>query len=523
VDNGLPQLPAKTGPSTTDASTNRKHLAVQLSKRDMKVLKNGQGDFSYQAAPKSSTIHRTLTGVSGNNWNSETDIHMFVKEVLAEVLACLGLHDVHLLCEVSLDGERTDIMLLSRSGVRLGVVEVKKPAGKNPLGCDDKPSHIHGQVRDYLLLLNTYHSCQHAFGIATSYEQWRFYWLEEESNDYLDEQSASASSSSASSSSEPAVKKKKRGPTDEVYGSRVFRWDETQELVPALMSCVYKMCKSCCCKDVKAQALLKGGSVYLGLSEDVFVPKRHASDWMKGGEPMVLDYGTMPGKEEDLYILRFLGCGRDGRAFLVCDEFCRAGVVKMGSGSFDDEAAAFNSVNGGFPFPAVTRRLCGSEALLMPYVTMLSQDEWEVSLPEVRSAVVAMASKGIKHTDLVCRHVGWLSRSDRRIGFIDLAHAEATYDGADDMLRNLCADVAAHFQLPTESLQVGPRSNLDADETSANLSVNDQVMHESKRDSIASLDSGVGSVHSRNPGEDSDVTETAWQGAKKRRRTASLS
>jgi len=54
----------------------------------------------------------------------------------------------------------------------IGIVEVKKPTNS-----DMDHEKFHGQMFTYLHLLQIYHGLDHAFGILTNYNQWRFYWL----------------------------------------------------------------------------------------------------------------------------------------------------------------------------------------------------------------------------------------------------------------------------------------------------------------------------------------------------------
>ena len=55
-----------------------------------------------------------------------------------------------------------------------GVIEVKLP-GKDIMNSKT----LHGQTYDYMTRLHSFHGLVNVFGLATTYEQWRVYWLPE--------------------------------------------------------------------------------------------------------------------------------------------------------------------------------------------------------------------------------------------------------------------------------------------------------------------------------------------------------
>ena len=63
---------------------------------------------------------------------------------------------------------------MSNRGIPVGVCEVKRP-GKHIMNSP----YIFGQIYDYMLRLRTFHGLKHVFGIVSTYEQWRLFWLED--------------------------------------------------------------------------------------------------------------------------------------------------------------------------------------------------------------------------------------------------------------------------------------------------------------------------------------------------------
>ncbi len=54
----------------------------------------------------------------------------------------------------------------------MGVVEVKRP-GKGIMDSEQ----VHGQIYDHMMRLRSFHGLRHVFGIVSTYNQWRVYWL----------------------------------------------------------------------------------------------------------------------------------------------------------------------------------------------------------------------------------------------------------------------------------------------------------------------------------------------------------
>jgi len=94
---------------------------------------------------------------------------------------------------------------------------------------------------------------------------------------------------------------------------------------------------------------------------------------------------------------------------------------------------------------AQVKDIGGQPALVMPYFKICAQDEVENN-PQIRTAVVnavqLMASKGLKHNDLSCRHVGlyWKKKNGNlQAVFIDLSNVvrEQEVNAIADMMEKL--------------------------------------------------------------------------------------
>jgi hypothetical protein len=90
---------------------------------------------------------------------------------------CLSDH-LRFSSDLSVFGLAPDVWVMTVRGRPVGVVEVKKPG----CGILDDPI-VAGQMYDCLKRLRTFDGLKHVFGIATTYEAWRLFWLRDEATE----------------------------------------------------------------------------------------------------------------------------------------------------------------------------------------------------------------------------------------------------------------------------------------------------------------------------------------------------
>lgn len=164
---GLPPLGPQKG-SSSSASHNERHKPANFEQREFKPIKNLT---LLAGATRIWSAHRQ--GML-RSWGSEKKIQTLIQDVMVDAIASVGLQN-QLECqeELSIFKLRPDIWIVtSLKGVPVGVVEVKKDDAQ----IMDAPL-LHGQIYDYMLRLQSFHGLRHVFGIASTYNQWRFYWL----------------------------------------------------------------------------------------------------------------------------------------------------------------------------------------------------------------------------------------------------------------------------------------------------------------------------------------------------------
>jgi hypothetical protein len=125
-------------------------------------------------------------------YNTEADVVEFVATALRDVAAAIAkplgaVRQLKISHQLEVAGERADLWVMLCRGRPVGVVEVKKP-GKDAM----TNPHILGELYDYMMTLRCFEGLERVYGILTTYNEWRFCWLEDTDSD-------------ASSTEEPAV------------------------------------------------------------------------------------------------------------------------------------------------------------------------------------------------------------------------------------------------------------------------------------------------------------------------------
>jgi len=187
AQHGLPPLGSRRGSSSNPAE-NLEHSPAQLKQQKFSTLSGMQLQSGI------SSIWALHANGDLQSWASEMDVQQLVKAVLQDAITAAGLgHLLKCYNELSIFKLRPDIwVVMNERGVPVGVCEVKKP-GRTII---NSPV-VHGQIYDYMLRLRSFHGLKHVFGIVSTYEQWRLYWLDDCCSAATATDLAAASSSSS--------------------------------------------------------------------------------------------------------------------------------------------------------------------------------------------------------------------------------------------------------------------------------------------------------------------------------------
>jgi hypothetical protein len=238
--NGLPKLGSR-GVSKSMASENEKHLPAKFS----------QGIFSTITdleLRSDACLMWTRSTQCKMGWGTESDIHGFVKDTLVDAIFAAGLMD-HVQCfnELSVFELRADIWVVTSKMVPIGVVEVKKP--DEGIMASER---VHGQIYDYMLRLQSFFGLKNVFGIVSTYEQWRIYWLPSageaaaSTNKLVDacveekEEGDGQENDEGSEGDSDAEIKALDDDTRQLFGTEVYQWDNSS-LPLVLCSVIIKM------------------------------------------------------------------------------------------------------------------------------------------------------------------------------------------------------------------------------------------------------------------------------------------
>ena len=162
----MPPLGEKSG-SSSDPYENQLHVPAHLQTSEFNVIQNLK-PLSFR-----SVIWTYKNKKTHLEWDSETDILVYVKLVLDDAISAAGLQgEIICLNELGIFCVRPDMWILVREGFPIGVIEVKKP-GKDIMNS----SQLHGQIFDYMMRLRSFYGQKHVFGIVSTYSEWRIYWL----------------------------------------------------------------------------------------------------------------------------------------------------------------------------------------------------------------------------------------------------------------------------------------------------------------------------------------------------------
>ncbi|CAG8635828.1 5991_t:CDS:2 [Paraglomus brasilianum] len=163
---GLPLLGGPVGLESS-SSKNESHEEADIINSKFSLI----NDLSLAKTP--STIWLTYKNSGHLSYASEADIANYVNMVLRDTIHAMGRSDdIMLYAEMGFCNQRPDIWVICCNGLPVGFIEIKKPSG----AIMDEPL-LAGQVFDYLMLLKSFYGIEFQFGIISTYELWRVFWL----------------------------------------------------------------------------------------------------------------------------------------------------------------------------------------------------------------------------------------------------------------------------------------------------------------------------------------------------------
>ena len=436
--NGLPPLnslkPICSRSSTSQSTAEGQHIALEN-----KTLSEFVPLFTSQCLqekivnPSMALWPRYPHGIP--YFSSESDIKMFVKCSLSDLAEEVGLTDLIFASEISLfDKDKADIWVIYLFGIPVGVIEVKKPQPKKGVTSPtDDLCHL-GQLFDYVYHLRAYAGRQYAFGILTTYHEWRIVWLPDNDDiarsNTLFQQNRDDQREKLISALPQVVPKWDAGLCDfypenssakplelerNLCVSRIYRCDHP-DLPNIIVSVLEKMSNSPLIPPNPSMLVKHRPYIYLSHENmEWHHPKENRS--------LVIE-GRVPEYFQTVYLLADLGGGGDGRVWLATTPNGKVCVVKFSSDRqiLERECKIWNNL---WPSTRVcVKKLWKKDVLVMPWAKPCSQQEF--NSPEIKALVkrnlARLTEAGLKHDDMKLSHVGLYRKADELdVVFFDFA------------------------------------------------------------------------------------------------------
>uniref|UniRef100_A0A7S0SRF7 DUF5898 domain-containing protein n=1 Tax=Chromulina nebulosa TaxID=96789 RepID=A0A7S0SRF7_9STRA len=291
------------------------------------------------------------------NWNDESEIKIFVKDVFRDIIKMLKLEKSILINKLSLTivkQQIPDILFFEVNGILIGICDVKRPSSsfkKSGTGDIDEQlnEELQNQITNYLLQLKYTYGITFPIGVITTYNEWKICCLDEAYDYFV---SIEENFSPPQVSQAPNRQEKKIT----LFTSEVYKFDNP-DLIEVLAGAIYKMHNSVI---TPLTSILSPSERKFGfINSDTFV-------WKCLSKPESLTYEMPPKNTRKFYLIQDFHGGRDGRVWLSISESGKLAVCKLtDSISYVNEAKLWNLFwcDGVF-----TTTLLKANALIMPFV-----------------------------------------------------------------------------------------------------------------------------------------------------------
>ena len=450
----LPPLSTHPSGTETEASTNRKHdrATIRESLQGFVQILQVVGDLARkQNLVRMQSMIWTGYNTTGRvplQYSTEQSVGEYVSSVMKDLAAALSVYvgfgdeGLTFAPELSIFGDRADFWILRRFGVPVGAIEVKKP-DRGILAKEE----VAGQLYDYMLRLRAFYGLDHVFGIASTYAEWRVFWLEDcetvatstEMPPKPEHTDTSASlirrlvpnvpdwTTSASDANTVLIQSTPSPAKDRVVrASKVYKWDDP-DLLGVLLSVLLRMARS---PATRLKVLTSIERKYIRVTTDTWL-------WDSLDKEFGLRLWPMARKDtRNFYLLLHLGDGVSGRAWLAASEGGAACVLKFPrsdagdlDGTFEREATIWRDVWG--VTSARVQIVANKKTLVLPYVQMV-QDAHNADVDAAKRAIKKLANEKWCHTDLSWRHIGLITKAKKTEAvLIDFGNVKANVDTAE--------------------------------------------------------------------------------------------
>ena len=422
-DVGFPPLANK---SVTESSShaNKKRKVAKIEIGEFGII---QGARSRQTSSNLWNTFRTSQNYTGLPNGSESEIHHYVVEALAQVLfeadvsTCLSLR-----MELVVGGCKSDCWIIdSKVGFPVSAVEVKKPSDGIM-----KNENVNGQIYDYMREIQSFFGIQHVLGVVTTYSEWRVCWFPE-SNSFAGAKTQESAQATLLDVNRTGVQRK-------LCGTKIYRNDD-DELLDVLASMFIKVKLSS--QSRHSVKRFDANRHYMKVVENSYFWCNGLSKTIRDGE----NYDFININTEELFLLEpaTLFPTAEGRGYIACDKKGSVCVVKFREKSsnavfkdMEDKSRYSNNRSNLAKqeleiwkqvYVHIPVRLCtlnDRDALIMPYAEPISGEDL-VS----RYVEATMVLKQISEVYLTSAHVPYEKSSEVSAGFVEHADLKLSHFG----------------------------------------------------------------------------------------------
>ncbi|KAM9993443.1 hypothetical protein ACTFIZ_011414 [Dictyostelium cf. discoideum] len=430
--NALPPLGEMSG-SLSYPTVGKKHEPATF------VLKRFEILADIKPVSNTNLLWKSLRGQKSLAYSTESDIVSYVKSAIGDIIQSCGIN-ASCANDFGVSGLKPDIMVLANSiGLLIGIIEVKKPS-KNIM----ENERLHGQTFNYMLSIAEMYGQEDVYGISTTYDCWRVYWLPR------CDRSATSSELDFISQSKTTLEKPVTitstsnlqdlittiddilPPTPNkriLYGSKVYEYSDTQ-LPKVLYSVLMKMYYS---KRKEEIPLLDVKRMYIQVVESAWF-------WVNINIKKLHYFIDTPLQLVKSCILLYdLKGGAHGRVWLCCAPKGvlegQVFVLKFSKSENSPEIELHNECEKWrelWGLNSFVRTWNSKPALMMPFVTPASEDDWRSKefIDLVINTIDKLSNMKFHHKDLKKCHVGKYLDSNGviKIVFFDLVLYETNED-----------------------------------------------------------------------------------------------
>ena len=186
LKDGLPSLVPLGDLLSSSFSVPQNHQVCKL--RQSELFLNPLQDLK---DPQASPLWAKVKLLGCLNFSSESDVATFVVDTLTELIGVISLNwpsstSLSIRQEASSKGVRADSWIIDNVFLLpVGSTEVKRPQKINQQFSPLDNPRILGESFDQLMRLQNFAGMKAAFGIITSYKEWRIVWLDDEESKRL--------------------------------------------------------------------------------------------------------------------------------------------------------------------------------------------------------------------------------------------------------------------------------------------------------------------------------------------------